>query len=198
MNRLWSKLTRAVGLAVIMGIVVSLGSAQALALRQSPGEDLAISISLDTRSVKTGDEVQFETVIKNSGSQVLPDVIVAMNIINLKKEGDVVDPEDWSPQRTQYVESLTPGESVTLSWTVNAILDGDFMVYLVAIPQPESAQGSSQITVSPGLHLTVAKFASLNPSGVLPFALGVPVVLVLVIFVLFRIRRRQIEAGESS
>lgn len=198
MNKLWSKLTRAVGLAVIIGMVLSLGSTQALALCQSPGEDLAISISLDTRSVKTGDEVQFETAIKNSGSQVLPNVIVAMNIINLNKEGDVVDPEDWSPQRTQYVESLPPGESVTLSWTVNAILDGDFMVYLVAIPQPASAEGSSQLTVSPGLHLTVAKFASLNPSGVLPFALGVPVVLLLVILALFRIRRRQIEAGESS
>lgn len=198
MNKLWSKLTRMVGLAIITCMVLSLGSTRALALRQSQGGDLALSISLNTGSVKTGDEVSFDSVITNSGSQASPDVIVAMNIINLDKEGDVVDPEDWSPQRTQYVESLTPGRSVTLSWTVNAILDGDFMVYLVAIPQPESADGSSQIAASPGLHLTVAKFASLNPSGVLPFALGVPVVLVLVIFVLFRIRRRQIEAGESS
>jgi hypothetical protein len=175
-----------------------LGSTPALALRQAQGSDLAVSISLDSRSTKTGDEVQFDTVVTNNGSQQSPAVIVAMNIINLDKEGDVVDPEDWSPQRTQYLESLAPGASKTLSWTVNTILDGDFMVYVVAIPQPQDPQGSSQIAASPGIHLTVAKFTSLNPSGVLPFALGVPVVLVIAIVVLFRIRRRQIDAGGTS
>ena len=54
-----------------------------------------------------------------------------MNIINLDAAGDVVDPEDWSPQRTQYMESLAAGKSVTLSWRVNAILDGDYLVYMV-------------------------------------------------------------------
>jgi hypothetical protein len=198
MNKLWSKLSRMVGLSVIIFVILSLGTTPALALRQPQGADLAISISLDSKSTKTGDEVLFDTVVTNNGSQQFPAVIVAMNIINLDKEGDVVDPEDWSPQRTQYLESLAPGESKTLSWTVNTILDGEFMVYVVAIPHPQDAQGPSQIAASPGIHFTVAKFTSLNPSGVLPFALGVPVVLVLAIVVLFRMRRRQIDAGGSS
>jgi ABC-type transport system involved in multi-copper enzyme maturation permease subunit len=198
MNKLWSKLSRMVGLAVIIFFILSLGTTPTLALRQAQGADLAISISLDSKSTKTGDEVLFDTVVTNNGSQQFPAVIVAMNIINLDKEGDVVDPEDWSPQRTQYLESLAPGESKTLSWTVNTILDVEFMVYVVAIPHPQDAQGPSQIAASPGIHFTVAKFTSLNPSGVLPFALGVPVVLVLAIVVLFRMRRRQIDAGGSS
>ena len=111
---------------------------------------------------------------------------------------DVVDPEDWSPQRAQYIDSLGPNQSTTLSWEVNAILDGEFMVYLVAIPHPESAESSSQVVASPGLHLSVAKFASLNPSGILPFVIGVPVVLLIAIFLLFRLRRRQIDAGGSD
>ncbi len=198
MNKLWSKLTRKVGLMVMVCALLSLGTMPAVALRQTQGGDLAISISLDSKAAKTGDEIVFDTAVTNNSSQQSPAVIIAMNIINLNKHGDVVDPEDWSPQRTQYIDSLAAGQSITLSWTVNAILDGDFMVYLVAIPQPQSVEGSSQIAASPGLHLTVAKFTSLNPSGVLPFAIGVPVVLVVAIFALFRLRRRQIDAGESQ
>jgi hypothetical protein len=121
-----------------------------------------------------------------------------MNIINLSKEGDVVDPEDWSPERTQYLESVAPGESVTLSWEINAVLDGNYMVYIVAVPEPENADTSTQTVASRGLHLSVKKFTTLNPSGVLPYAIGVPMVVVLGIIVMFRVRKSQIDAGESS
>jgi len=187
-----------VGLAVIVCLMLSLGATPALALYQSEGSDLQISISLDSATAKTGDTITFDTIVTNTSAQASPPVIVAMNIINLSKTGDVVDPEDWAPQRTQYIDSLAANQSATLSWEVNAILDGDFMVYLVAIPQPQSAEASSKVVVSPGLHLTVAKFTSLNPSGVLPFAIGVPIALVLAIFLLFRLRRRQIDTGGTS
>ena len=188
------------GLSVIACLVFSFGTTPAMALpgAQSNGGNIQISIDIDQKSVKTGDSIPFETIVTNTGTEQSPSMILAMNIINLSKEGDVVDPEDWSPRRTEYIEPLASNESITISWTVNAVLDGNFMVYVVAIPQPESAETSSQIAASPGLHLTVAKFASLNPSGVLPFAIGVPIVLVLAIFVLFRIRRRQIDAGGSE
>ena len=196
-TRLWSKLSRRVGLAVIACFMLSLGATSAMALpqAQSEGGDLQISISLDSKTVKTGDTITFDTVLTNSGAQQTPPVIVAMNIINLNKTGDVVDPEDWSPQRTQYIDSLAPNQSTTLSWTVNAVLDGNFMVYLVAIAQPQNSEGSSQVVASPGLHMTVTKFTSLNPSGVLPYVIGVPIVLLAAIFLLFRLRRRQVDAG---
>lgn len=199
-SRLWSKMSRRVGLAVIACLMLSLGvtSAMALPQAQSQGGDLQMSISLDSKTVKTGDTISFDTVLTNSGAQQTPPVIVAMNIINLSKTGDVVDPEDWSPERTQYIDSLPSNESTTLSWTVNAILDGNFMVYLVAIAQPQNAEGPSQIVASPGLHMTVTKFTSLNPSGVLPYVVGVPIVLVFAIFLLFWYRRRQIDAGGSE
>jgi hypothetical protein len=114
-----------------------------------------------------------------------------MNIINLNAKGDVVDPEDWSPQRTQYLESLTPGQSTALSWRVNAILDGDFMIYMVAIPKPTGQDATSQPVASSGIHLTVTPFTKLNPGGVLPFAIGVPLVLLLGIWLLYRHRNRR-------
>jgi hypothetical protein len=125
-------------------------------------------------------------------------MIVAMNIINLSKTGDVVDPEDWSPERTQFLEGLGANENETLSWEVNAVLDGNYMVYIVAVPEPEDEGTSTQAVASRGLHLSIAKFTTLNPSGVLPYAIGVPLVVVLAIIVLFRLRNRQIDAGGSE
>jgi len=199
-NKLWTKLIRAAGLAVIASFMFLLSATpvRALPQAQSQGGDLQMTISLDHKTGKTGDSIPFDTILTNTGAESSAPVIVAMNIINLSQEGDVVDPEDWSPHRTQYIDSLEPNQSTTLSWTVNAVLDGSYMVYLVAIAQPENAEGSGQVVASPGLHLTITKFTSLNPSGVLPFAIGVPVALVIVIFLLFRLRRRQIDAGESS
>jgi hypothetical protein len=199
-SKLWSKMSRMVGLSVIACLMLFLGTTSAMALPQAQSEagDLQMSISLDSKTLKTGDSISFDTVLTNTGAEQSPPVIVAMNIINLNKTGDVVDPEDWSPQRTQYVDSVASNESTTLSWTVNAVLDGNFMVYLVGIAQPQNAEGSGQIAASPGLHLTVTQFTNLNPSGVLPYAIGVPIVLVAAIFLLFRLRRRQIDAGGSD
>jgi len=199
-SRLWLKLSRMVGMTMIACLMIfsSATPAKALPQTRSGGGDLGITISLDTKTVKTGDTIVFETVVTNNGAEQSPAVIVAMNIINLSKTGDVVDPEDWSPQRTQYIDSLAPNESITLSWTVNAVLDGNFMVYLVAIAEPKSEGESGQVIASPGLHMSVTKFTSLNPSGVLPYVIGVPIVLVLAIFLLFRYRRGQVDAGGSE
>ncbi len=197
LGKLWSKMSQMVGLSVIACLILALSATRAMALQpvQTREGDLQITISIDHKAVKTGDSVQFDTIVTNTSADPTPPVIVAMNIINLKSEGDVVDPEDWSPERTQYLDSLTPNQSTTLSWTVNAVLDGNYMVYLVAIPEPDSSETSSQIGTSPGLHITVAKFTKLNPGGVLPYAVGVPILLVLAIFLVFRLRRRQIDAG---
>ncbi|MDQ5839633.1 MAG: ABC transporter permease, partial [Chloroflexota bacterium] len=67
-----------------------------------------ITVDLDAATVNTGDPIFFDTVVTNPLSEPSPPLIVAMNIINLDQEGDVVDPEDWSPERTQYVEVLAP------------------------------------------------------------------------------------------
>ena len=200
MKNFWSKVSRMLGMAIIAGLMLmpSTTSAMALPPAQSQGGDLQIAISLDSKTVKTGDSIDFDTVLTNVGTEKSPPVIAAMNIINLSKTGDVVDPEDWSPERTQYVESLGPNETTKLSWQVNAVLDGNFMVYIVAIPQPGGEGTSTQAVASRGLHLSVTKFTSLNPSGVLPFAVGVPIVVVLAILVLFRLRNRQVDAGEAA
>lgn len=158
---------------------------------------IAVAIDIGARTVQAGATITYNTVLTNHGTAPSQPLIMAMNIINLNATGDVVDPEDWSPERTQYHAALAPGESVNLAWRINAILDGDFMVYMVAIPAPNDAATTTQAVASSGIHLTVTPNTQLNPGGVLPYAIGGPLVLGVVILLVYRNRRRQIDAGGS-
>jgi len=193
-SRLGRLFGRVVGLVIATCLIGPLlGVSSAMAFQQ---EELDISINMEYAVVNTGDPIFYDTVITNLGGEATPPLIVAMNIINLDAEGDIVDPEDWSPQRTQYLESLGQGQTATLSWRVNAILEGDYMVYMVVMPKPEGEQATSQPSTSPSIHLTVMPFTRLNPGGILPYAVGGPILMLIIIVVVFRYRQKKINAGE--
>jgi ABC-2 type transport system permease protein len=193
---------RRISLFVVAFMAVSLAAYPVQAFQgetqPDPEQPLQISVDMAYTTVKTGDKVLFNTVITNRDTKPSPPLIQAMNIINLDARGDVVDPEDWSPQRTQYLDSLLPGASVTLPLTINTILDGDFMIYMVLLPSPESQDATSHPVASPGIHLTVTPFTRLNPGGVLPYVIGGPLLLLAGIIVVFRLRRREIDTGAPS
>jgi ABC-2 type transport system permease protein len=184
--------------ALIAGLAGSLGATAVAALQAPPSAPVQITIDVGAKVVKAGDAVLFNTSLTNSGADGTPPLTVAMNIINLDAKGDVVDPEDWSPQRTQYLETIAPGQSASLAWRVNAILAGDFMVYMVVIPRPAGQDATSQPVASSGIHLTVTPFTKLNPGGVLPYAIGVPILLLIGIVFLYRYRNRQIDSGGTQ
>jgi len=191
-----------VGLFLIACLIVAPGTLPALAFQGETSTDpelpLQISIDMNYRVVKTGDKIEFNTLVTYSGTEEeSAPLIVAMNITNLDGEGDPVDPEDWSPERAQYIEPLAPGESANLSWRVNAILEGDYMLYMVVIPEPDGPEETSQPVASSGIHLTVNPFTRLNPGGVLPFSIVIPVVLVLGMALLLWLRRRRLDTSSS-
>lgn len=197
-SKLLARLGRAFGMTMIAAFLVTsllVASPASAFQEESP---LSITIDTDARHVKTGDSVEFSTTITNNAAEGSPPLILAMNVINLDATGDVVDPEDWSPQRTQYLDTLAPGESATHNWIINTILEGDFMVYVVLIPEPESADVTSHPVTSAGIHLTVDPFTRLNPGGVLPFAIGGPILLLVITYFVYRRRRQQIDMGGSS
>jgi ABC-2 type transport system permease protein len=196
-SKFFARIGRAFGATMLVGMMVVslLLASPAFAQEESP---LTITIDTDAKHVKTGDSVEFSTTVTNNAGEASPPLIVAMNVINLDATGDVVDPEDWSPQRTQYIDSLGAGESSTQKWIINTILEGDFMVYMVLIPEPESAETTSHPATSGGIHLTVDPFTRLNPGGVLPFAIGGPILLLVITYFVYRRRRQQIDMGGSS
>lgn len=208
-SRFWSSLGRLIGVSVIAGLMMMslmtspLSAQETAAVEQTVPKKLKqvpleVSIDMEYTTVKAGDHILYKTVVTNHGTEDSPPLCMAMNIINLDAAGDIVDPEDWSPQRTQYVDVLPAGQSVTHNWRVNAILDGDYLVYMVAIPEPDGEHATSQPVASPGIHLTVTPFTKLNPGGVLPYAVGGPLILILGVILLYRIRRRKIDTGAGA
>jgi ABC-2 type transport system permease protein len=178
----WSpKLKRAPVVAVTLAaLCLSLQVAgPASAQTEDPASPVRITIDKSYLEVKTGDSTEFTTVVEYNGTEESTPMVVAMNIVNLG-EGDPVDPEDWSPERSQSVEPLEPGESAELNWTINAILEGDYMAYLTVIPEPRESGETSQPVSSPGIRLLVAAYSPLNPRGILPVALGMPIGLSLI------------------
>jgi ABC-2 family transporter len=203
-GKVWSLLGRRLG--SVTGLLLVLLTASSATAQQANGQaenapaDARVAISIDAayQTVKASDHVLYNTVVTNQGTVPSRSLVVAMNIINLNAAGDIVDPEDWSPQRTQYIDSIPAGQSQTLSWRVNAILEGDYLVYMVLIPEPEGKDATSRPVASSGLHLTVTPFTKLNPGGVLPYAIGGPVVLLGGMMLVRRARRRKIDLGGES
>jgi hypothetical protein len=135
-------------------------------------------------------------VVTNGEPDQSPQLNVAMNIVKTGK-GDPVDPEDWSPERTQGIDPMAPGTSVEQSWTVNAVLAGDYMVYMTVIPEPNGAEATSQPVASRGIHLTVRAFEKSNPGGVLPVAIGTPLAMIVIALIPRSLRRRSARAAQD-
>jgi len=192
---------RSAAVLVIAGAIVALASlptptAQA-ATSNPPAPPLEVSIDLAYKTVNAGDEVEFTTVVTNKGTVDSAKLNVAMNIVKTGK-GDPVDPEDWSPERTQDAPPLPPGETVEMDWVVEAILEGDYMVYMTVIPKPSGPKATSQPVASPGIHLTVKAFADTNPGGVLPVAIITPAALILIALLPRRRWRRRADKSVDS
>ncbi len=150
---------------------------------------LQISINRATFSGRTGDTFEFETYVVNEGLDKANSIVVAMNIVNLEG-GSPVDPEDWSPKRTQTIKSLKAGSSATQVWKISAILKGNYLIYLVAVPKPNNANETVQPAASQAIHMTVKDIPRLNPDGVLPVVLGVPITMAVILTSLRWLRRR--------
>ncbi|WP_158284702.1 ABC transporter permease [Oricola cellulosilytica] len=165
----------------------------ALAAGEADGQSgLSISVGTEYLEVKTGEEFDFTTTLRFDGEDELPVIILSMNIVNLEADGDPVDPEDWSPERSMVVEAPARGETSQQEWTIHPIFEGDYLIYIVAIPEVADEESTSRPIVTQGLHLSVVHEPHLNPGGVLPASLGVPGGLILALFAVLWLRRRSL------
>ncbi len=153
---------------------------------------LQVRIDVFAETVNAGDVTAFETVVTNVSDEPIESVVAAMNIINLD-DGAPVDPEDWSDERTQVIEGIKPGESIDLDWEVNAILDGEYAIYVVALSVPDGEEDTSRPAATTAIHLTVIAHTEVNPGGVLPVVIGTPIALSALWFGLVATRRRRVK-----
>ena len=158
-----------IGLLLILGVVRS-GSTPTAAAQSSVGNELSIQISQETATLMAGDWVAFHTVLQNDSATATPPLAVHLSVADVKS-GRHVDPEDWSPQRTQYVQ-LQPGESVQLNWRLHALFEGEFATFLTVL----SPERTFVPLMSSPLQLQV------TPDNILPLRTVIPVVAVVPIF----------------
>jgi hypothetical protein len=119
-----------------------------------------------------GEYFTFSTNISNNGTETTPSLVAHLNVGSLKK-GIYVDPEDWSSERTLFLEPLGPGASVNLTWRVHALFAGDIAVYVVVLPM----DAASTPAVSDEVIVHVEKWSVMYLSDVTPVVIAVPVVL---------------------
>jgi hypothetical protein len=181
---------------VLLAVFLAVSPAQALQTGTGQEQDLGISIDSKFKLVEMGDVVEFNTVVTNHGLQSSSPLIVALNVVSLDASSEAVDLEEWSAQRTQYIDSLAPDESIDLSWLITTGMHGNYLAHIVLIPQPASMEVTTSPIASSSLYLSVTPSTRLKPEGVLPFALGVPFVLLAITFVVYRRRRQQIDVGD--
>ena len=171
------------GLSVLL--VLPLFGVQA----HAAGSPQRLSVSVDRTKISSelGGKFTFQSTIRNDGPTTATALIANLNVVSLT-DGVYVDPEDWSSQRTHYLEPLPAGTSNSITWHVHAVSDG--VLGLVVTVIPKRYTGSPPPT-GPLIRLTVAERKTLTSGGILPLALGVPAVIAVLTLGLRRRRGRR-------
>jgi hypothetical protein len=139
----------------VLAVLVLVGTALPVTVAPSAlgqtEEPLPVTVALDRSSgtAGPGEKLAFVSTITNTGDTEVRDLTAHLNI--LTTDADVyVDPEDWSPRRTQYVDVLAAGDTVELDWDVQAVTSGPLVLYVSV-----SDGTSDQVETSGPFRLTV-------------------------------------------
>lgn len=150
--------------------------------------DVEVAFGPPTVHHEVGDHFTLRSTITASGDMPTRPMMAHLNVASLT--GAVyVDPEDWSPSRSKQVPELQPGQSVTLTWDLQAVNSGTFDIYVVLLPNGTADKGDGPLVVTSPIYATVSGKQTPNPGGALPVVVGIPAVLGLAL-VGSRYRRR--------
>ena len=157
----------------LIGLMLAINLAHVTALAQTVTADGNVTVTIDkeSASIVAGDWVTFHTVISNTGHDATPPLVANFNVASIHP-GPHVDPEDWSPRRTQYIDTIQPGGSVDLAWDVHTLFEGEFAIYVTIVSQEKSFTPVG----SPTLHIQA------GPDNVLPLNEVLPVVAIIPLF----------------
>jgi hypothetical protein len=179
------------GMVALLLAVTLTGFASGRAFAQAPpgsGNPLQIETRTSELSGTAGQYVKLPARITNASKVPVKDVVAYVTLVEITKgQKAPVDLEDWSAHRAVTIGSLAPGHSRDASWSLRLVKGGHYVIYANAIEK-----GSSWAAVGQEVPLTVMAHKNLNPGGVLPVALGVPVLVGAALFGPVFARRRNL------
>lgn len=153
--------------ACVAAFAGALALAGAAAAQTGP---LTVSSDRDEISSRLGADFGFKTTISNSGSAATERLVAHLNILTLRP-GLYVDPEDWSSQRTVFLDPIPAGGTVTVNWSMKAVGSGRLAAYVAVLPRDRPADPPA---TSPSVRVNVEERTLINAGGILPLALAVP------------------------
>ena len=134
--------------------------------------------SSKTLSGTAGDYVAVEGTIKNTGSNAIGNITTYLSMADNDTKLPV-DLEDWSAEKGQYIGTIEAGQALPLNWKIHFVKAGTYSLIIVA-----EVAGNENPQVSSITQFKVIPKINLNPANVLPVALGTPIVLIFVLFLL--------------
>ena len=175
---------RAVVALLSLLVVVAIAASQVPVATAQSTEGVTVEIHPAATDGAVGDTFDIEVTVVNRGPEITPRLAAHIDVTDPGSESSV-DPEDWTPTLTRAVGALAPGTQVTLRWKIQPISAGSYVLYAVALVADRQATPAA--AVSNAVLVAISERRSLNPSGVLPVVLAVPILLGGAIL----IRRRQ-------
>jgi hypothetical protein len=171
---------RAAGVAATLLLAAVLVGPQGIPAHATP----TVELDRDVVTTRLGQKFRFTSTIRTDGAGRTTATIAHLDVLGL--DPDVyVDPEDWSGERTQFLGPLPAGSSTPVTWTVQAVNSGRFLLY-VTLTEPDAG---GTIVASPALRLDVGAQPKLAGQGALPLAIGVPGALLALVVATARRRR---------
>lgn len=157
-----------VACALLLALLTTYHATAAQAGSAIVAGQVVVALDRDDVAATPGQKISFESTVRNTGDRPLHSYVAHLNILSTDKSV-YVDPEDWSPKRTQFLDEIPPGGSTTLSWDVRAVTSGPILLF-VSVTSPTAGTVSS----SGPLNMTVGGRRVVNAGGVLPLVLWMP------------------------
>jgi hypothetical protein len=130
-----------------------------------------------------GDFVTVQGQITNTGTKSLGDVTTYLSLMDNQNKLPV-DLEDWSAEKGLYIGTIDAGQTLPLNWKIHFVKAGTYSLIMIA-----EAAGYDSPQVSSITQFNVNPKRNLNPGQVLPVALGTPIVLIFLLFLVTYKRR---------
>jgi hypothetical protein len=169
------------------GVAVALLAAATPAAAGAPPGPVTVTMNRSAMAGVLGDRVPVRATVANTGVAATGRLVAHLDVVSLH-EDVYVDAEDWSADRSVYLEPLDPGARTTVEWTVRYVDAGEFDIHVVVLPTAPST-GVDPLVISPTIRLVVASQRPLDAGGSLLVVTAVPV-LVGLLGAGSRLRRR--------
>lgn len=125
-----------------------------------------------------GDHLQFRSTLVNTGSSPIEGLVAWISLVEIDPGHEQpVDLEDWSAHKAVTGARLKPGESLQTDWPMRLIKGGDYRV-VVSVTD----RGGREVFTSPTVQFHVRQKAVLQAGRVIPVAIGIPLLLMGLIF----------------